>query len=84
MEENLTTTYIICGCILFGLGAGTTAIPCMPEILDGIEMLYEAKRIRINEFHLHNMVSGYYVMFQGIGESVGPGAGALLSQAIDF
>ena len=40
LETNLTTSYIIIGCVMFGMGSGLVTIPCMPEILDCIEMLY--------------------------------------------
>jgi len=48
LEEDLTTTYIVAGSVVFGIGSGLVAIPCMPEILDGVEMLYQEKRICID------------------------------------
>lgn len=71
------------GISLIGLGAGTTMIPIMPEILEGIED-NERFQFGYNEMTLHNNLSGYFVCCQAIGETLGPLFSSLLERRIEF
>ena len=66
--------YIILGLALLGFGGGMVIIPIMPELIDSIEERYTIH----NENELHNQISGLFIAFQGIGETLGPILGSLL------
>jgi hypothetical protein len=58
-------------------------IPIMPEILDSIEERKDLSE-NMNEHVLHNNLSGYFVMCQGLGESLGPLTSSVLERKIEF
>ena len=71
------------GLAIFGSGSAMVTIPVMPEILDAIEERKDLTE-NMNEIMLHNNVSGYFVMCQGLGESLGPFTSSMLENKIDF
>lgn len=73
--EN-TALFAILGLALFGVGLSFITIPCMPEILEGIEM----KKTSFDETQLQNNVSGYFIVAQGLGETFGPLSSALIEK----
>jgi len=82
--HDAVTLLVVVGISIFGLGTGMTAIPNMPEILDAIEEAYKAKGIKTDEFYLYNHIAGYFVMCQGLGETLGPLTSSLLERRVGF
>ena len=82
--HDAVTLLVVAGIAIFGLGTGMTAIPNMPEILDAIEEAYKSKGIKTDEFYLYNHIAGYFVMCQGLGETLGPMTSSLLEKQVGF
>ena len=85
--DELSTWYnpgffVIFGLIIFGFATAMVTIPVMPEILDAIEEANEGEDF--NEESLHNNLSGYFVVAQGLGESLGPLTSSLLENRYEF
>jgi MFS family permease len=74
-------SYIIMGLSILGFGAGMIIIPILPDMIDSIE---ENADDSLNEEELHNNISGLFIAFQGIGESIGPMAGSTLEEIVGF
>lgn len=67
--------YAVVGMGFVGLGMSMVIIPIMPEILEAVE----DKHTNFNEVKLQNNVSGYFVLCQGLGETVGPFTDSIMS-----
>ena len=74
----LSTVKSLLGMQVYSLGMGITNIPVIPEIIEGLEQSHE----NFNEQALYNHLSGYFIMVQGFGESLGPLMSSLLSETI--
>ena len=72
--------YVVVGLSVFGFGTAMVAIPIMPEVLEGIENIHSD----YDEFTLENNVSGYYVTFQGVGETMGPMTSSIIEKSLEF
>lgn len=75
--------FAIIGLVIFSLGMALVTIPVMPEILDAIED-EPNKPSNINEQEMYNKLAGYFIMCQGLGESVGPFTTSCLDQHMTF
>jgi MFS family permease len=63
-----------------GFGAGMIIIPVLPEMIESIEEKYP----EMDENALHNIISGLFIAFQGVGETAGPMAGSLFVELYGF
>lgn len=72
--------FVVLGLSIFGFGTAMISIPIMPEALEGVENKYND----YNEFILENNISGYYVTFQGIGETMGPMTSSILEKYLEL
>ena len=82
-SEHITTAFVLSGQAIFGVGFSMITIPVMPEILEGIENERHLCQ-NMDEQALYNNLSGYFVVCQALGESVGPTISALLEIRFDF
>lgn len=57
--------------VLLGIGTAMVTIPVMSEIMEAIEQHPKWKG-KFNEFVMQNNVSGYFIVCQALGETVGP------------
>jgi hypothetical protein len=73
--------YIMVGLSILGLGAGMVIIPVLPDMIECIE---EKSLDHVDEDELHNNISGYFIAFQGMGETLGPMAGSTLEDFYGF
>ena len=72
--------FILFGLAIIGLGAGMIVIPVLPEMIECIE----EKHPDFDDEQLHNMISGLFIAFQGIGETSGPILGSVLEDWYGF
>jgi MFS family permease len=76
-----TSTLIILGLCVLGLGGGMTIIPVLPEMILAIE---DDPELDVDEYELNEVISGIFVASQGIGETVGPILGSTLVEGYGF
>lgn len=72
--------FILFGLAIMGFGAGMIVIPVLPEMIECIEY----KHMDFDDDHLHNVISGLFIAFQGIGETLGPVLGSVLEDQFGF
>jgi MFS family permease len=68
------------GLAIMGFGAGMVIIPVLPEMIEAIEEKYP----EMDENELHNVISGLFIAFQGVGETAGPMLGSLFVSLYGF
>mmetsp|Transcript_17557 Transcript_17557/g.29632 ORF Transcript_17557/g.29632 Transcript_17557/m.29632 type:complete len:193 (+) Transcript_17557:1203-1781(+) len=74
--------FVVIGLAIFGFATAMVTIPVMPEILDAIEEKQHSNRF--DEQSLHNNLSGYFVVCQGLGESLGPFLSSIFESRFQF
>lgn len=75
-----SAAFIILGLAILGFGGSMIIIPIMPEMIESIEERYTIH----DEVFLHNQISGMFIAFQGIGETLGPVLGSVLQHKFGF
>lgn len=70
--------FIIIGLFFTGMGAASTVIPIIPEMLDAVEGEF------VNEVAVKDAASGMFNMANGFGQIVGPVMAGALADAVGF
>jgi len=63
------------GLSVLGVACASIIIPVMPEMIEAVEDNYSVT----NSLALHSTISGIFISFQGVGETLGPIMGSMLS-----
>ena len=83
MFEHNGSVPIFLGLMIIGLSLSMISIPVLPEMLDCIEEDEELAAMYDSQT-LENVISGLFVSFQSLGESLGPVFGAYLTDHFNF
>jgi MFS family permease len=73
--------FIILGLAIMGFGCGMIIIPVLPDMIEAVE---EKEGLNIDTSVLHNQISGLFVAFQGLGETIGPVFGSTSENVYGF
>jgi hypothetical protein len=80
LELKDSSLFTFLGLCVMGFGCALLIIPILPEMIECIEAKYQ----HLDENELHNNISGLFIAFQGLGESMGPILGSVLESFIGF
>jgi MFS family permease len=83
LDFHHTSAFVLVGTAIFGIGFAMVTIPVMPEILEAVEDRKDMST-NMDEQALYNNLSGYFVVCQATGESLGPALSSLLELRFDF
>jgi MFS family permease len=75
--------FIFLGLVVIGLSAGMVSIPILPEMLEAIEDDEEMNQKYEKEV-IENTISGLFITFQSIGETIGPILNSMLVKYFGF
>ena len=83
LEFQKQPVFVFLGLCMIGLSTGMITIPVLPEMLESVEQDPElAQKYDISSFE--NLISGLFIMFQSIGEALGPLMSSVLTEWFDF
>ena len=78
------TTIILIGLCFIGLASALMSIPCLPEMLETIEVSSRNTDEEYDQEQANDVVSGLFVTSSGIGEVTGPVLASVLVKCFDF
>jgi hypothetical protein len=72
--------FIILGLAIMGFGCCMIIIPVLPDMIAAVE----ERHPHLNQQILHNQISGLFIAFQGVGETLGPVFGSTSENIYGF
>lgn len=78
------SSMILIGLCCIGWAASLMSIPCLPEMLETIELDGLNSNKEYDPDEANNVVSGLFVTAGGLGEMVGPILASILVKMFDF
>lgn len=82
VENN--SNCILIGLCIIGWSASLMSIPCLPEMLETIEVYTINMDVDYDPDEANNVVSGLFVTASGLGEAIGPILASVLVKIFDF